>query len=266
MKVTSNSSVSANHTSTTTSLRKYLATSDAFLARLCRRTYRGLRHFSIPSPRFIFRPLLHIFLLLRSIWHFFLRVFFAEPLFKAYCKQYGSNVHTDIRLHWVQGKGDFIIGNNVLIDGLCSFKFARRYSNRPVFRIGDNCGISNGCRFVIAKSITIGDFVRIGPAVSMRDSDGHAVEADARKRGDPPADEAVRPIVIGNNVWIGAGAVIGPGIVIGEGSIISTNSVLHSNVAPYTIVAGNSARKVGAVPCMSEPIEPTEFVESGIVA
>lgn len=66
-------------------------------------------------------------------------------------------------------------------------------------------------------------------------------------RMDPPSIEDL-PIkgdtVIGNDVWIGQNSVILPGVYIGDGAIIGANSVVGSNVDPYTIVAGNPAKKI----------------------
>ena len=50
--------------------------------------------------------------------------------------------------------------------------------------------------------------------------------------------------IIGNDVWIGQNATILSGVHIGDGVIIGANSVVGSNVEPYTIVAGNPARKI----------------------
>ena len=50
--------------------------------------------------------------------------------------------------------------------------------------------------------------------------------------------------VIGNDVWIGQNAVILPGVHIGDGAIIGLNSVVAGDVPPYTIVAGNPAKKI----------------------
>ena len=51
-------------------------------------------------------------------------------------------------------------------------------------------------------------------------------------------------IVIGNDVWIGAGAYIKSGINIGNGAVIGAHAVVTKNVAPYSIVAGNPARVI----------------------
>ena len=50
--------------------------------------------------------------------------------------------------------------------------------------------------------------------------------------------------IIGNDVWIGQNVTILPGVHIGDGAIIGLNSVVGSDVAPYTIVAGNPAKKI----------------------
>lgn len=66
-------------------------------------------------------------------------------------------------------------------------------------------------------------------------------------RMDPPAMEDLPikgDIVIGNDVWIGQNSVILPGVCIGDGAIIGANSVVGSDVDPYTIVAGNPAKKI----------------------
>lgn len=242
-------------------LRRTIATSDTPAARFARSVYFGLMRFSLPAPRIVSVPILYLFLACRHSYFFLRRVLFAEPLFKAYCSAYGRNVHTDIYLHWIQGKGDIVLGDNVLIDGLCSFSFAARYCDRPIIRIGSNSGVGSGSSFVVAKAITIGNNCRIAGRVAIRDSDGHAVDAAARRRGDPPPDDAVRPVIIHDNVWIGAGVVIGPGVSIGEGSIVSTCSVVVSSVPPYTIVAGNPARKVGVVSQSSDEDQRTVAME-----
>ena len=51
-------------------------------------------------------------------------------------------------------------------------------------------------------------------------------------------------IVIENDVWIGYGAIIVSGVKIGRGAIVAAGSVVLKDVEPYTIVAGNPARKV----------------------
>ena len=53
-----------------------------------------------------------------------------------------------------------------------------------------------------------------------------------------------RPIVIEDDVWIGAGVVVLPGRRIGRGSIVGAGSVVAHDVPPFAVVAGNPAQVV----------------------
>ncbi|MGL5685304.1 MAG: CatB-related O-acetyltransferase [Vagococcus fluvialis] len=50
--------------------------------------------------------------------------------------------------------------------------------------------------------------------------------------------------IIKSDAWIGMNATIMPGVTIGEGAIIAAESVVIKNVEPYTVVAGNPAKKI----------------------
>jgi acetyltransferase-like isoleucine patch superfamily enzyme len=222
----------------------YLVVSDHWSARLVRRVYRLIENLSVPAPRFVVRPLLAIILSIRAIYYFVARFFFCEPLFKAYCTQYGRNLHTGVYLHWVQGRGEIILGDNVTIDGKCSFAFAARYSQKPSLIIGNDTGIGHNCSFTIGRQITIGNRCRIAGDVRMFDSPGHPTDPAARAAGLPADPADVRPITIGDNVWIGASAIIYPGVTIGNDSVIGMGAVVMSDIAEQTIVAGNPARQI----------------------
>lgn len=53
------------------------------------------------------------------------------------------------------------------------------------------------------------------------------------------------PIVIGDRAWISFRATILPGVTIGEGAVVAANSVVTKDVAPYTVVGGIPAKKIG---------------------
>jgi len=208
---------------------------------------KALFRVSVPAPRWIARPLLSAVLALREMYYFVARVFFAEPLFKACCASYGRGLHTGPHLHWVQGRGDLRIGDEVTIDGRCNFFFATRYSATPSLIIGSHTGIGHNCSFVIGKRISIGEHCRFGANVTVFDSPGHPLDPVRRKAGAPANPEDVRPVTIGNNVWIGTGAVIFPGVTIGDNSVVATSAVVMTNVLENTVVAGNPARRIAAL-------------------
>jgi acetyltransferase-like isoleucine patch superfamily enzyme len=225
-------------------LRRFLAKSDDPSARFVRWVYRGASTFSIPAPKVIVKPLLWCCLAGRSLWYTFRRVVIAEPLFKAYCKQYGRRLRTGIYLHWIQGDGDIVIGDDVYLDGKCTIAFSARFADRPLLQIGDHTKIGHNCQLTIGKAIRIGRYCLVAVNVAMFDSGGHAADPELRRQGAPPADDQVRPITLEDNVWIGHNAIIFPGVTIGEGSIVTAGAVVMTDVPPYTIVAGNPARKV----------------------
>ncbi len=119
--------------------------------------------------------------------------------------------------------------------GLTSFKYD---SDIQVFRgakmlIG-NCVTNIGLKIVCSDLIQIGNNVRIGRDVWIRDNNGgHHVILKGYK------DKA--PVIIGDNVWICSNVSITKGVTIGEGAIISANSVVTSNIPPHCIASGNPA-------------------------
>ena len=237
------------------SFRRYLATSDKPVPRAIRWLYRHQNSVSVPAPRIVVKPMLMIYLGLRFVVFFFRRVFIAEPLFKAYCTRYGRNLRTGIFIHWIMGKGDIIIGDNVLIGGKCSLSFASRFVDRPVLEIGSGSVISHGCSLTVGKRITIGRNCGITRECSIMDTSGHPVGAASRvvdhtqHKWAPPSDDDVQEVTICDNVWVGQRSIIFPGVTIGEGSIISAGSVVRIKVIPpYSLVAGNPAKVICKLP------------------
>ena len=240
-------------------IRRTLALSNHWLPRLLRSCRKRVLNFGLPPiPRVLTVPLLAVFLALRSTYKFVVRVFICEPFFKAYCTKYGRGVHTGASLHWIMGRGQLIVGDNVRIDGKCTFSFAARFSDQPTLIIGDNTGISHGCHFTIGKKIVIGRQCRIANNVWIFDSPGHTADPIGRLTGSPPADDEVIPVVIEDNVWIGRGAVIMKGVSIGQGSIVVAGSVVLTNVPPNTMVAGNPARQFRKLADPMAAIDVTE--------
>ncbi len=231
---------------------RFHALSGHWTARTARSLLRAYYTFSIPAPKLITKPLLFGILVIRNAYYFVARVFVYEPLFKAYCAEYGKHLHTGVSLHWVQGAGRLVVGDDVRIDGKCNFFFAARYTESPTLTIGDNTGIGNGCSFVVGRSIAIGRHCRFGSGIQLFDTPGHPTDPVARMDGKPARAEDVRPIVIGDNVWIGSSSIIYPGVVIGEDSVVAMGSVVVSNVPAKAIVAGNPARQIGKV----EAVQP----------
>lgn len=52
------------------------------------------------------------------------------------------------------------------------------------------------------------------------------------------------PVVIGNDVWIGANAVLLRGVTVGDGAVVASGAVVTRDVPPYAIVGGVPARVI----------------------
>jgi virginiamycin A acetyltransferase len=69
--------------------------------------------------------------------------------------------------------------------------------------------------------------------------------ARRQKTGKLLNDRNRKPVVIGNDVWIGAKATVVRGVTIGDGAVIAANAVVTRDVPPYAIAAGVPARIIG---------------------
>lgn len=99
---------------------------------------------------------------------------------------------------------------------------------------GEKVFINQGCFFLDYGGITIGDRVMIGPRVTLSTA-GHPVEVDERFAFITSA-----PIVIEDDVWIGAAATITPGVTIGRGSVVGAGAVVAKDVPPLSVVTATS--------------------------
>ena len=61
----------------------------------------------------------------------------------------------------------------------------------------------------------------------------------------PFYDRFSEPCVIGNDVWIGAGASVLRGVAVGDGAVVAAGAIVTKDVEPYSIVAGVPAKKIG---------------------
>jgi virginiamycin A acetyltransferase len=97
--------------------------------------------------------------------------------------------------------------------------------------------------------IRVGAFTSIAHHVSMHESfhniqrtSTYYIERNLFGVDLPLGEEISRgPIIIGNDVWIGAGATILSGVQIGDGSVIGAGAVVTRAIPPYVVAAGNPA-------------------------
>ena len=106
---------------------------------------------------------------------------------------------------------------------------------------GRQVSIGRGCQLTCTEGITLGDDVLLGPGVLLVSNNHEWTDPDRHIR-----DQGLRgaPIVVGDDVWIGANVVVLPGVTIGEGAVVAAGSIVRDDVDPYTVVAGAPARAV----------------------
>ena len=106
--------------------------------------------------------------------------------------------------------------------------------------IGDHSGVGFGCE--IPNGVTLGSHVMMGPDVLIFTQNHQTADTEIpmREQGMAP----LKPVVIGDDVWIGARVCILPGVTIGQGAVIEACAVVSKDVPAYSVAVGNPARVV----------------------
>jgi maltose O-acetyltransferase len=104
--------------------------------------------------------------------------------------------------------------------------------------LGARAFANANCVFLDCAEIRIGDNFQAGPGVQLLTPE-HPLDAIARR-----GEETARPIVIGDDVWIGGGAIILAGVTVGDRSVIGAGSVVTKDVPSDVVVVGNPAKIV----------------------
>ena len=197
--------------------------------------------------RFIpFRVVRALFWALRISQELFLnlfRVFFSEPLAKSFCKYVGDDVRIE-RVPYVSGLGDVILNDNVLISGKINIGFNQKVHSKRELIVGKSSFVGHNCSFGIAKSITIGEYCYISGGVRIADNDGHPLDYTERRLKMPVHKSDVKPVVIGNDVWIGRNAMVLKGVTIGDRVVVGACSVVTKSIPSDSIIVGNPAKVI----------------------
>ena len=112
--------------------------------------------------------------------------------------------------------------------------------------IGKNVGIS-ATAIVAHQSITIGDNVKIGGGVCIYDTDFHSLDPRIRISNKDRQNAKKKPVVINDNVFIGAHSTILKGVTIGNNAIIGACSVVTKDIPDNEVWAGNPARFIKTI-------------------
>lgn len=126
---------------------------------------------------------------------------------------YHINMHSPVKLFADRPGAEIRIGKKTRIHGTCIHAY------QSVI-IGCNCLIAANCQIL--------------------DGNGHDMSfASVENRINTTG--ASKPVVVEDNVWIGANSIVLPGVTIGHGSVISANSVVTKDIPPMVVAGGNPA-------------------------
>jgi acetyltransferase-like isoleucine patch superfamily enzyme len=118
-----------------------------------------------------------------------------------------------------------------------SFTYISRGSRIHRSKIGRFCSIGPDCRIGLGTH-AVRDYVSTSPVFFS------TAKQAGRTFADTDYFPETMPIVIGNDVWIGARVIILDGVVIGDGAIVAAGAVVTADVHPYAIVGGVPAKLI----------------------
>ncbi len=105
--------------------------------------------------------------------------------------------------------------------------------------IGENFYANFSCILLDTNKIIIGNNVMFGPNVQIYTAT-HPLKAEERIKGL----ESAKPIIIGDNVWIGGGAIVCPKVKIGNNTTIGAGSVVTKNIPDNVLAFGNPCKVI----------------------
>ena len=101
--------------------------------------------------------------------------------------------------------------------------------------LGDACLMSPGARISASDEVVLGNGCMMAHGSYITDSDWHGIYDRVNR------DSTVKPVRLGDNVWLGDRATVLKGVTIGDNSIVAASSVVTKDVPANVIVAGNPA-------------------------
>jgi acetyltransferase-like isoleucine patch superfamily enzyme len=190
----------------------------------------------------------------------------------------GSRIHLDVSGKFYYGKGCSVGRNATIvvpssgiltIGNYCYFGRNIEVGSGGVIDIGDRTSLQDRC--ILLGNVKIGancTFSYNVYASSGRHQHDLAPYFPIKYQdrnlslGRYQSEKGDRPIIIGDDCFIGINVVIMPGVTIGNGAIVGSNSVVLKNVKPYTIVVGSPAREIKS----RLDFQPPRLIDSSIDA
>jgi len=158
-------------------------------------------------------------------------------------KQIKQVLLQELQKMWLKYAKSVIIHHHTSFSGVVFNGYAIvepycRLIGEPDIVIGEGFYMNSGCH--ILGEIEIGSNVLFGPKVVVWGRD-HGIAKDALIKDQL---HVKAPVVIGDDVWVGANATILKGVTIGSGAVIGAGSVVTKDIPEYAIAVGNPAKVI----------------------
>lgn len=159
----------------------------------------------------------------------------------------GSKIERGVILKgWRAGQLSVGPGATISRGSIVSCNDSARGHGRITIGAGTWIGQYNNLRTCPDSDISIGKSCLISQFCTLVSSN-HGIKAGQLVK-EQSMDSSRLGIVLGDDVWLGAGVTILPGVTIGSGAIIAANSVVMQNVPENEIWAGSPAESKGKRP------------------
>jgi acetyltransferase-like isoleucine patch superfamily enzyme len=107
--------------------------------------------------------------------------------------------------------------------------------------LGSNVSIRELCVVGCLGGLCIGNNVSIAHSSSILTTEHDITYEDIPVREAPVV---LKPTIIEDDVWLGAGVRITAGVVIGHGAVVGSGSVVTKSIPPYAVAVGVPARVI----------------------
>lgn len=185
--------------------------------------------------------------ILADIWD----VTFTTPLIRLLWQNSGVQLGHNCRF-WGKPILHMSIGSNIVVGN--NFKARSRATSNSIgtiqpvvlstsgsaaiLEIGDDVAMS-GCTLACRQEVRLGDRVGLGSGCLIMDNDSHPLNPS--ERFTETTNIRSSPVILQNDVWVGARAILLKGTKIGARSIVQAGSVVQGEFGQDCIIGGNPA-------------------------
>jgi len=162
----------------------------------------------------------------------------------------GLRVRGFMNVH-ITRRGKVFIGENFNVNSGNKYNVIGRQQKTTLWAegnltIGNHVGMSSTA-IICNHSISIGNHVTIGGNTVIYDTDFHSLDPILRTSGEDRQHAKKKPVIIKDNVFIGAHTTILKGVTIGNNAIIGACSVISKDIPDNEIWAGNPAHFIKSI-------------------